>query len=219
MNSSIHQATQHSPFYTVYLREPKLPIDAAFAPVRDQPVEAVEKLVTRHATVTAAVRRHIDAANRYAAAYANRRRRDVEFSPGDLVMLSTQHLPLPPPLTRKLAPRWLGPLPVLARVGAVAYRLQLPPSLTRLHAVFHISLLKKYEGDVAPAPREPIFAVGDDEEFEVERILNHRSSRRGTQYLIQWKGYPLFEATWEPEANLGNSPDLLSSYKSQHGLE
>ncbi len=140
----------------------------------------MEKLVATRATVDAAVRRHIESANRYAATYANRKRRDVHFSPGDLVMLSTAHLPLPPPLSRKLAPRWLGPLPVLARVGAVAYRLQLPDSLARLHPVFHVSLLKPFSGDAAPAPREPVFTVGDDEEFEVERILNHRSSRRGT---------------------------------------
>ncbi len=161
-------------------------------------MEAVEKFVARRHAVDDTVRRHIERASRYASQYANRRRRPMEFAVGDQVLLSTANLPLPSPLTRKLAARWIGPLPVLSRVGAVAYRLQLPPTLARIHDVFHVSLLKKFEGD-APAPRPPVFACGDAEEFEVERIAGHRSSRRGVQYLVHWMGYPSFEASWEPE--------------------
>ncbi len=195
-----------------------MPIDAALARVRQQPVEAVEKLVERRHAVDKAVKNHIERANRYSSDYANRRRRHLEFDVDDLVMLSTANLPLPPPLSRKLAPRWLGPLRVLARIGTVAYRLALPPSLTRLHDVFHVSLLKKFDG-TAPAPRPPVFACGDDEEFEIQKIISHRSSRRGHQYLILWKGYPAHESTWEPEQNLEHAQELLASYKSKHGLE
>ncbi len=163
------------------------------------------------------VKQLIERANRYAADYANRRRRHLEFTPGSQVLLSTSHLPLPPPLTRKLAARWLGPLTVLARIGAVAYKLQLPPSLARLHDVFHVSLLKPFEGAAQP-PREPVFSCGDDVEYEVERIASHRTTRRGRQYLVHWTGYPTFESTWEKEENLANANDILQAYKSQHGL-
>jgi hypothetical protein len=66
LNSSHHQATDHSPFFTVFLRQPSLPLDTAFAECQQQPNEAVEKLVRLRAHTDASVRAHIDAANRYA---------------------------------------------------------------------------------------------------------------------------------------------------------
>ena len=47
----------------------------------------------------------------------------------------------------KLSTRYIGPFEVLERVGAVAYRLTLPPSLSRVHEVFHVSMLRKYTPD------------------------------------------------------------------------
>ena len=47
----------------------------------------------------------------------------------------------------KLSPRYLGPLEVFERVGAVVYRLALPPSLSSFHEVFHVSMLRKYTPD------------------------------------------------------------------------
>ena len=44
----------------------------------------------------------------------------------------------------KLSPRNIGPFEVLERVGIVAYRLALPPSLSGVHEVFHVSMLRKY---------------------------------------------------------------------------
>ena len=47
----------------------------------------------------------------------------------------------------KLSLRYIGPFPVLARVGEVAYQMDLPPSLEGIHNIFHISQLRKYVGD------------------------------------------------------------------------
>ena len=47
----------------------------------------------------------------------------------------------------KLSPRFIGPFEILDRVGAVAYRLALPPRLANVHNVFHVSMLRKYEPD------------------------------------------------------------------------
>ena len=47
----------------------------------------------------------------------------------------------------KLSPRYIGPFGVLERVGVVSYQLALPPSLSSVHAVFHVSMLRKYSPD------------------------------------------------------------------------
>ena len=50
-----------------------------------------------------------------------------------------------------LSPRFIGPFEILERVGPVAYRLALPPSMSGVHEVFHVSMLRKYTPDPAPA--------------------------------------------------------------------
>ena len=52
----------------------------------------------------------------------------------------------------KLAPRYIGPFEILERVGIVAYRLALPPSLSGVHGVFHVSMLRKY----TPSPAQVV---------------------------------------------------------------
>ena len=50
-------------------------------------------------------------------------------------------------LKGKLSPRFIGPFEILERVGQVAYRLALPPDLSSVHPVFHVSMLRKYVHD------------------------------------------------------------------------
>jgi hypothetical protein len=81
--------------------------------------------------------------------YVDVRRRDLEFAVGDEVLLKVS-------LTKeivhfrikgKLSPRYIAPFFITARVGSLAYRLQLPESMAGVHPVFHVSMLRKYIKD------------------------------------------------------------------------
>jgi hypothetical protein len=48
---------------------------------------------------------------------------------------------------KKLTPKFIGPYQISDRVGTVAYRVDLPPHLSNLHDVFHVSQLRKYVAD------------------------------------------------------------------------
>ena len=62
----------------------------------------------------------------------------------------------------------------------------------------------------------------DQREFEVDDPLDHCTRRRGSasglEYLMKWKSYSVFEATWEPASNLTNCSEVLSAYRQRRGL-
>ena len=105
----------------------------------------------------------------------------------------------------KLSPRFIGPFEILERVGGVAYRLALPPSMTGVHEVFHVSMLRKYTSDPAHVVNWGQIEVDTDGTFE-ERlvcILDSRDQvlRRKTVRLVRvlWRHYGVEESTWECE--------------------
>ena len=73
---------------------------------------------------------------------ADKQRRDASFQVGDHVLLDTRNLVLPE--TCKLADHYVGPFRIIAKVGPIAYHLELPANMA-IHDVFHISLLKPYQ--------------------------------------------------------------------------
>ena len=83
--------------------------------------------------------------------YTDRRRRPLEFEVGDHVFLKVMPKRKVVRFGKrgKLTPRYIRPFEILERVGTVAYRLALPPSLSGVHEVFHISMLRKYTPDPA----------------------------------------------------------------------
>ncbi|KAJ9531018.1 hypothetical protein QJQ45_000983 [Haematococcus lacustris] len=144
--------------------------------------------------------------------YANKRRRDVTFSVGDSVLLSTKNLRNAPGRARKFLPRYVGPFKVTGKLGEAAYRLELPPTMSRLHPVFHVSLLKKYTGSQGFHPPPVMEWLEDAPHYEVHSLLNHRQVRfkKRMEYLVKWTGYDDTYNTWEPEAMLAGAPQILS---------
>ena len=81
--------------------------------------------------------------------YIDKRRRPLEFQVRDSVFLKVAPIKGVMRFGKKgkLSPRFIGPFKILERIGKVAYKLALPPELSSVHNVFHISMLKKYVPD------------------------------------------------------------------------
>jgi hypothetical protein len=102
---------------------------------------------------------------------------------------------------QKLANKFFGPFQVIGEVGSVAYRLALPEE-SKVHNVFHVSLLKKKAGDVSNISTTlPPFSEDTGPIIEPLHILNYRYVKKGTKFfteaLVQWKHLALEDATWE----------------------
>ena len=81
--------------------------------------------------------------------YADRKVHDLAFMVGERVLLRVSPMKGVMRFGKKgkLIPRFIGLFEILDRVGDVAYRLALPPSLLAVHPVFHVSMLRRYHGD------------------------------------------------------------------------
>ena len=100
--------------------------------------------------------------------YADVRRRPLEFGVGDHVFLKVM---LKEGVVRfgkrgKLSPRFIGPFEIIERVGIVAYRVALPPSMSGVHKVFHVSMLRRYTPDPAHVVDFGEIEVDTDGTFE-----------------------------------------------------
>ncbi|KAK5785985.1 hypothetical protein PVK06_040609 [Gossypium arboreum] len=154
--------------------------------------------------------------------YADLKRKEIEYSVGDMVFLKVS------PWKKilrfgkkgKLSPRFIGPHRILKRVGPVAYQLELPSELDRIHDVFHVSMLRRYRSDpthVVPAAKIEVRANLTFEEEPVQ-ILDRdvKVLRRKSVPLVKvlWRNHGREEATWEPEEAMQQQyPHLFGSGK------
>ena len=69
----------------------------------------------------------------------------------------------------KLLSRFIGPFEILERVGTIAYRLALPPGMSGVHEVFHVSMLRKYTLDPAHVVDSGQIEVDTDGTFEEDQ--------------------------------------------------
>ena len=122
----------------------------------------------------------------------------------------------------KLSPRYIRPFEILERVGTVAYRLALPPSLSSIHEVFHVSMLRKY----TPNPTHVVdwgeLVIDADRTFEEGhvRILDSQDQvlQQNTLRLVKvlWQHRGVEEATWECEDTMcATYPFLLEDGGTQ----
>ena len=137
--------------------------------------------------------------------------REVSFEVGEWVWLKPhpyRQLTIAKRSSNKLSPKYFGLFKVLEKVGVVAYKLALP-SESRIHDVFHVSLLKKFTGE-APGSITPLPSLHDGRIIPVPRtILRTRLNRGEQELLVHWEGSSEENATWEELTTLRDAyPEL-----------
>lgn len=155
--------------------------------------------------------------------YADKNRTAMTFEPGQLVLLKLQpyrQVTARQSSTHKLGLRYYGPFKVEKRIGSVAYLLAFP-STTRIHPVFHCSLLKPYHGQATPHVHAlPILTEDNHPIHQPVAILDRRTILRNgesvPQALVQWSGLLLEDSSWEDLVNLDEL--RLEDKSSSHGV-
>ncbi|KAM6586975.1 hypothetical protein CsatA_009580 [Cannabis sativa] len=152
--------------------------------------------------------------------YADLKRRDIEFEVGDHVFLRVtprKGLSVKRFGKRgKLSPRYVGPFQILDKVGSVAYRIALPPSLSGVHNVFHVSQLRKYVSDPSHVLSYETLGLQEDLSYnerpvkildQKDRILRNKTI---TLVKVLWRNSVVEEATWELESDMREQyPELF----------
>ncbi|KAJ4969678.1 hypothetical protein NE237_002777 [Protea cynaroides] len=162
-----YQATIHmSPYEALYGRKCRTPL--FWNEVGERTIVGLEFMEETCRAVDI-IKERVKIAQNCQKQYADTRRRDLEFAVGDKVFLKVSPMR---GLKRfgekaKLSPRYVGPYEILAKREKVAYQLALPPSLSSVNDVFHISLLKKYVKDPTHVLTVDLLELTDDLTFVV----------------------------------------------------
>jgi len=221
-NNSYQASLGMSPFEALYGRKCRTPLMWSEVGERSLVGPALIKEAEKR---VARIREKLKAAQSRQKRYADKKRREITFNPGDFVYLKVS----PIRGTRrfqvngKLAPRYIGPYQVLKKVEKVAYRLQLPEEMSDIHPVFHVSQLRK----CLRVPEEEKVTV---ETIDLQPDLRYREvpvkildtvtkRTRNSEVRIcrvQWSRHGVEEATWEREDALKEFPHL---FRDQPNLE
>ncbi|KAL0177679.1 hypothetical protein M9458_026573, partial [Cirrhinus mrigala] len=129
--------------------------------------------------------------------FADTRRREAPiYQPGDQAWLST----LSTCAYGCPAASYIGPFRILRQINDVTFQLQLPPRY-RIHATFHVSLLKPFSPSATDTPRAeaeppPPEVLDQPSIYTVHEILDLQRREGRLEYLIDWEGYGPEERSW-----------------------
>ncbi|GKB69765.1 putative reverse transcriptase domain-containing protein [Tanacetum coccineum] len=153
------------------------------------------------------IKSRIQAARDRQKSYADVRRKPLEFQVGDKVMLKVSPWKGVIRFGKqgKLNLRYIGPFKIIAKIGTVAYCLELPERLSRVHSMFHVSKLKKCNADEPLAIPLGEIQVDDKLHFVEEpvKIMDHEVKRLKQSRIpivkLRWNYRRGPEFTWERE--------------------
>ncbi|GKC58099.1 putative reverse transcriptase domain-containing protein [Tanacetum coccineum] len=203
-NNSYHTSIKAAPFEALYGRKCRSPI--CWAEVGDAQLTGPE-IVRETTEKIIQIKHRLQASRDRQRSYADKRRKPLEFQVGDKVMLKVSPWKGVIRFGKrgKLNPRYIGPFKILAKVGTVAYRLELPEKLSRVHSTFHVSNLKKCLSDEPLAIPLDEIHVDDKLHFIKEpveimdREVKWLKQSRIPIVKVRWNSIIGPEYTWERE--------------------
>ena len=213
MNNSTNSSTRYTPFFLFKGYHPDSLADLLCDAEKTR-VESLDDWTQRLLVNTRQAQESVQRAQERMKKQYDKHHKEEQFAIGDKVLLSTgkgklMKLSVPGQTeNRKFRPKYIGPYRVAEKHTEVAYRLEYPGHLC-LHPVFHSYRLRQCKTTElltrpAATGKKALNKQGDV--FKVEQLLRTRTVKRGRkntrQYLVKWTGYPLEDATWDPDANL-----------------
>ncbi|GJR86125.1 putative reverse transcriptase domain-containing protein [Tanacetum coccineum] len=219
-NNSYHTSIKAAPYEALYGQKCRSPV--CWAEVGEAQLTGPE-LIQETTEKIVLIKQRIQAAQDRQKSYADLKRKPMEFEVGDRVMLKVSPWKGVVRFGKrgKLNPRYVGPFKVLAKVGKVAYRLELPQELSRVHHTFHVSNLKKcYADEPLVMPLEGIH-IDDKLQFVeepveiMEREIKRLKRSRIPLVKVRWNSRRGPEFTWEREDSFKQKyPQLFTNRAS-----
>ncbi|ETN00919.1 hypothetical protein PPTG_24175 [Phytophthora nicotianae INRA-310] len=213
-NSRVHDSIGMAPFVADLGYLPRSVSELAVPP-RDRPRSASRFVDTRQ-TILTECQDALEQAQQRMKFYYDRNRPTISFQVGDEVLLDTSNLALHHVGNdgkRSLAPKYIGPYPVVKITTPDAYQIGLPPGL-KLHDEFHVSRLRRYTPDDSATRdnRVPVLITRDGSlGLQVKQILKHRVRRSVDEYYIRWYG-SANKDSWEPAESLVQVSGLIDAF-------
>ncbi|CAL2229662.1 unnamed protein product [Prunus armeniaca] len=135
---------------------------------------------------------------------------DLEFAVGDWVFLKLSPWKGVMRFEKrgKLSPHYTGPYEITKCIGPIAYLLALPPELSWIHDVFHVSMLRKYMPHPSYIMEHQLVELREDlmNEEQPMKILDRKEHVLRTRTIpvvkVLWRNQTVEEATWEPKAHM-----------------
>lgn len=163
----------------------------------------------------------VKAKEEYKRYYDRRRTPAPDIKVGDRVWLDASDIQTTRP-SEKFSHRRLGPFRVSEIVGRGAYKLDLPPRLSRLHPVFPVVKLElvqddPFEGRPRHEEPPPILGEGREAEWEVEEILDAKHRYRSLWYFVRFKGYDASHDQWVKHSDLFAPEAVAEFYRKNPG--
>lgn len=230
-NSAVHSSTGTTPFHLLLGFHPRTLLDFT-GTRRDDNIgsqaltpEAIlflDTLAMHRDSVRCAIAK---AQDQQVKSYNKGRKPTPDLKQGDRVLVDPHTLEWVEAKGegKKLTQHWIGPFEVIQRINPNVYRLwmsNLYPGLP----VFNYQHLKKYteppqEFGVRTTLLETQTCRPAEDEYEVEKIVAERRTKKGLEYLVQWEGYsPLYD-TWEPKRSLRNVPKVIALWQRRKADE